>query len=241
MKFTLDTTLPEMLNVAGPDAAAGMPFAEAVFAAGGVASIFGVNDFVTVTRQPGCRLGSDRGRRDRRGSRTLVEAGRPEDATMSVTGENHAVVVGLDVGGTKTNATVLDEAGAFLIDHMTESAESCPPGPGGGDRGDRAGDGSRPGDHRQDSGCRPRGRPRHSGAGQRRRCHLGARGHQLRRARVVGVRFPRRRRAFAAPPGDLQQRRQRRRALRAPTTISVSMPPDARRSRRSWAPASAAE
>ena len=53
MKFTLDTTLPEMLNVASPDAAAGMPFAEAVFAGGGVASIFGVNDFVTVTRQPG--------------------------------------------------------------------------------------------------------------------------------------------------------------------------------------------
>ena len=53
MKFTLDTTLPEMLNVASPDAAAGLPFAEAVFEAGGVASIFGVNDFVTVTRQPG--------------------------------------------------------------------------------------------------------------------------------------------------------------------------------------------
>ena len=53
MKFTLDTTLPEMLNVAGADAAAGMPFAEAVFAAGGVASIYGVNDFVTVRRQPG--------------------------------------------------------------------------------------------------------------------------------------------------------------------------------------------
>ena len=53
MKFTLDTTLPEMLNVASPDAAAGMPFAEAVFAAGGIASIFGVNDFVTVTRQSG--------------------------------------------------------------------------------------------------------------------------------------------------------------------------------------------
>ena len=53
MKFTLDITLPEMFNVASPDAAVGMPFAEAVFAAGGVASIFGVNDFVTVTRQPG--------------------------------------------------------------------------------------------------------------------------------------------------------------------------------------------
>jgi hypothetical protein len=53
MKFTLDTTLPEMFNVTSPDAATGIPFAEAVFAAGGVAAIFGVNDFVTVRRQPG--------------------------------------------------------------------------------------------------------------------------------------------------------------------------------------------
>jgi Scaffold protein Nfu/NifU N terminal len=30
-----------------------MPFAEAVFAAEGIAAIFGVNDFVTVRRQPG--------------------------------------------------------------------------------------------------------------------------------------------------------------------------------------------
>ncbi len=43
---------------------------------------------------------------------------------MSVTPGNSAVVVGLDVGGTKTNATVLDESGAFLIDGMTE-APSC--------------------------------------------------------------------------------------------------------------------
>ena len=53
MKFTLDIKLPAMVNLGGPEAAAGMPFAEAVFAAGGVASIFGVNDFVTVTRQSG--------------------------------------------------------------------------------------------------------------------------------------------------------------------------------------------
>jgi len=53
MKFTLDVTLPETLSVASPEAAAGVPFAEAVFAAGGVASIFGVNDFVTITRQAG--------------------------------------------------------------------------------------------------------------------------------------------------------------------------------------------
>ena len=52
MKFTLDTTLPEMLNVASAEAAANHRFAAAV-AVDGVASIFGVNDFVTVTRQPG--------------------------------------------------------------------------------------------------------------------------------------------------------------------------------------------
>jgi Scaffold protein Nfu/NifU N terminal len=53
MKFTLDTTLPAMLNVTSADAAAGDRFAEAVFAAGGLAAIFGVHDFITVTRQPG--------------------------------------------------------------------------------------------------------------------------------------------------------------------------------------------
>ena len=53
MKFTLDTTLPAMFNVTSADAAAGHRFAEAVFAAGGVAAIFGVDDFITVTRQPG--------------------------------------------------------------------------------------------------------------------------------------------------------------------------------------------
>jgi len=57
MKFTLDTTLLEKLDVTSPDAAVGVPFAEAVFAAGGVAAIFGVNDFVTVRRQPGCDWG----------------------------------------------------------------------------------------------------------------------------------------------------------------------------------------
>ena len=54
MKFTLDTTLPTMFNVTSVEAATGHRFAEAVFAAGGVAAIFGVDDFITVTRQPGC-------------------------------------------------------------------------------------------------------------------------------------------------------------------------------------------
>ena len=52
-KYTLDVRLPEMINLAGADTAAGNPFAEAVFAAGGVASLFGTADFVTVTREPG--------------------------------------------------------------------------------------------------------------------------------------------------------------------------------------------
>jgi hypothetical protein len=52
-KFTLDTRLPEMVNVTSAADAAAIPFAAAVFAAGGVASVFGVNDFVTVTREPG--------------------------------------------------------------------------------------------------------------------------------------------------------------------------------------------
>jgi hypothetical protein len=53
MKFTLDTTLPAMLNVTSAEAAAGHRFAEAVFATGGGAAIFGVDDFITVTRQLG--------------------------------------------------------------------------------------------------------------------------------------------------------------------------------------------
>jgi len=39
MKFTLDITLPETLEMTRPDAAVGMPFAETVFAAGGVAAV----------------------------------------------------------------------------------------------------------------------------------------------------------------------------------------------------------
>lgn len=53
MKFTLDTRLEAMFNAMNAVDAAPIPFAADVFAAGGVASVFGVNDFVTVTRQPG--------------------------------------------------------------------------------------------------------------------------------------------------------------------------------------------
>src|SRR4026207_1247510 len=48
---------------------------------------------------------------------------------MSVIGENPAVALGLAVGGPKTNATVLDESGAFLIDRMMETPSRVHYGP----------------------------------------------------------------------------------------------------------------
>lgn len=53
MKFTLDVTLPGMLNASRPDEAPDSPFVAAVLSIDGVASVFGVNDFVTITREPG--------------------------------------------------------------------------------------------------------------------------------------------------------------------------------------------
>ena len=53
LRFQLDTTLADTLSFNSDADAAGHPFAAAVFAAPGVAAIFGVNDFVTVTRLPG--------------------------------------------------------------------------------------------------------------------------------------------------------------------------------------------
>ena len=51
MKFTLDVTLPErLLANRGDDV--NDPFVRALLAIDGVASIFGINDFVTVTREP---------------------------------------------------------------------------------------------------------------------------------------------------------------------------------------------
>ncbi|MBW3579414.1 MAG: NifU N-terminal domain-containing protein [Actinomycetota bacterium] len=54
-KYTLDVTLPGMVNLASPEAAEaeGDAFAAAVFRAGGVASVFATANFVTVVRQPG--------------------------------------------------------------------------------------------------------------------------------------------------------------------------------------------
>ena len=108
-----------------------------------------------------------------------------------------SVVVGLDVGGTKTNATVLTDDGRFLVDHMVEVASGVLEGPpaaiaaideamsrvleqSGMDRGPVRAD-----------------RARHARAGQRRWRDLGPRGDELRGGRVVGVRLPRRGRANA--------------------------------------------
>jgi predicted component of type VI protein secretion system len=53
MKFTVDRHFDEMFNVASAEDAESNPFAKAVFAAGGVASVFGTADFVTITRSDG--------------------------------------------------------------------------------------------------------------------------------------------------------------------------------------------
>lgn len=49
LKFVLDTKLDGMINVNAP-AEADTPFAQAVLAVPGVVGLFGVNDFVTITR-----------------------------------------------------------------------------------------------------------------------------------------------------------------------------------------------
>ena len=62
---------------------------------------------------------------------------------MSVIGASHAVVVGLDDGGTKNNATVLDETGAFLVDRMVEVPSRVLEGPAAAIEAIGAGDGTR--------------------------------------------------------------------------------------------------
>lgn len=53
LRFQLDVTLPGTLNFGNAAAAEAHPFAREVFGAAGVASVFGVNDFVTVNRTAG--------------------------------------------------------------------------------------------------------------------------------------------------------------------------------------------
>jgi Scaffold protein Nfu/NifU N terminal len=52
LKFTLDVKLPGMLNLSSA-AEATTAFERQIMAVPGVANLFGVNDFVTVTRVPG--------------------------------------------------------------------------------------------------------------------------------------------------------------------------------------------
>src|SRR5262249_736516 len=52
-KFTPNAKLAASMNLGSAEAAAGNAFAEAVFKIDGVVQVFGVNDFVTVTRAPG--------------------------------------------------------------------------------------------------------------------------------------------------------------------------------------------
>jgi hypothetical protein len=52
MKFTVDRRFEEMFTVGSVEDAHANPFALALFEAGGVASVFGTADFVTITRTP---------------------------------------------------------------------------------------------------------------------------------------------------------------------------------------------
>jgi Scaffold protein Nfu/NifU N terminal len=51
MKFTLDVVLPERIDTTRGEGTHSQ-FAQTVLAFDGVASVFGVNDFVTITREP---------------------------------------------------------------------------------------------------------------------------------------------------------------------------------------------
>ena len=129
------------------------------------------------------------------------------------------VVVGLDNGGTATNATVLDGFGRFLVDDLCETPSRVLEGPPAtldalrrgvrrGARADRAA--ARRG---------RRGRPRHPRTGQRRRRDLVEGLDELLPAGVARLRHPRRARDQARPAGRLQQRRQRGRAVRPPPAL----------------------
>ena len=50
MKFTLDVSVPDMVNASSADSAAGQPLAEALFALPGVVGVFATGDFVTVSK-----------------------------------------------------------------------------------------------------------------------------------------------------------------------------------------------
>ncbi|CAN5819627.1 hypothetical protein BH24ACT3_BH24ACT3_12240 [soil metagenome] len=52
MKFTLDVTVPQMINVTNPDDATD-PLTCALFAIDGVVGVFATADFVTVSKAPG--------------------------------------------------------------------------------------------------------------------------------------------------------------------------------------------
>ncbi|HVM52789.1 MAG TPA: NifU N-terminal domain-containing protein [Acidimicrobiales bacterium] len=52
MKYTVDRHFDEMFNIVNAEDADQNAFAKAVFTAGGVASVFGTANFVTITRTP---------------------------------------------------------------------------------------------------------------------------------------------------------------------------------------------
>lgn len=57
LRFTLDVTLPQTINCSSVEQAAGSPLAAEILIVEGVASVFGANGFITVTRVPGADWG----------------------------------------------------------------------------------------------------------------------------------------------------------------------------------------
>ena len=125
------------------------------------------------------------------------------------------VVVGIDNGATKNNATVLDASGRFLVDRMYEIPSRVAQGPEAAIEAMA---------ETMDLVLRDTGTDRSRvvavgldtpGPGKRRRRHQHPGRNQLRTARLVGIRRAGRAGGAHRPAGRLQQRRQRRRAVRA--------------------------
>ena len=92
-----------------------------------------------------------------------------------------AVVVGLDVGGTKTNATVLAEDGRFLVDRMVEVPSRVREGPRAAVAAISEAMELALAVTGTSGRCSSRCRAGHPWASQRRGCHLGPGGDELLR------------------------------------------------------------
>ncbi len=135
------------------------------------------------------------------------------------------VVVGLDNGGTKNNATRARRLGTLPGRGADRDPEPREGRPRGGARGARARVRGRAGAHHHLSRARAVGGARHARARERQRGDLLARLHELRPPGLAQLRLPRRARGAPEAARRLQQRRQRRGALRALPAVRPARPP----------------